>query len=96
MRKNNTQKIDEIVQQYLKALGVDGKLREVKLIKSWDDVVGRTIAKATRHIYIKDRKLFIELRSSVIRNELFLIREQLCEVLNKNAGEHVVDEIVLK
>ena len=96
MRKNNTQKIDEIVRQYLKALGVDGKLREVRLVKSWDDVVGKTIAKSTRNIYIKDRKLFVELRSSVIRNELFLIREQLCEVLNEKAGESVINEIVLK
>jgi len=76
MRKNNTQKIDAVVNEYLKALKIDGKLKEVRLIRSWDEIVGKTIAHSTREIFIKDRKLFVKLNSSIIRNELFLLREK--------------------
>ena len=96
MRKKNTQKIDDVVREYLKALKIDDKLKEVKLIKSWEDVVGKTIARSTNDIYIKDRKLYVKLNSSVIRNELFMLRDGLKKALNDQAGEVLIDEIILK
>jgi len=96
MRKKNTQKLDEVIKEYLKALKIDDKLKEVQLIKSWDDVVGKTIAKSTSNIYIKNRKLFVQLNSSVIRNELFMLRDGLKKALNDKAGEEIIDEIILK
>lgn len=96
MRKNNTQKIEDVVNEYLKALNIDGKLKEVRLIRSWDEVVGKTIARSTREIFIKDRKLFVKLNSSVIRNELFMLRDGLKKALNDKAGEIIIDEIILK
>ena len=96
MRKKNTQKIDVVIKEYLKALKIDDKLKEVQLIKSWDDIVGKTIARSTNSIYIKNRKLFIKLNSSVIRNELFMLRDGLKKALNDKAGEEIIDEIILK
>lgn len=96
MRKKNSQKIGDVIQEYLKALKIDDKLKEVQLIKSWDEIVGKTIARSTNNIYIKNRKLFVNLNSSVIRNELFMLREGLLKALNDKAGEKVIDEIILK
>ncbi|NOQ27149.1 MAG: DUF721 domain-containing protein [Bacteroidales bacterium] len=96
MRKKNTQKIDDVVREYLKAFKIDDKLKEVRLIKSWDDIVGKTIARSTSNIYINNRKLFVILKSSVIRNELFMLREGLKKALNDKAGEIIIDEIILK
>lgn len=96
MRKKNTQKLDEVIQEYLKALKIDDKIKEVRLIRSWDEMVGKTIARSTKEIYIKNRKLFVQLNSSVIRNELFMIRDGLKNALNDQAGESVIDEIILK
>lgn len=96
MRKKNTQKIDDVVKEYLKAFKIDDKLKEVRLIKSWDDIVGKTIARSTSDIYINNRKLFVILKSSVIRNELFMLREGLKKALNDKAGEIIIDEIILK
>ena len=96
MRKKNTQKLDEVIQEYLKALNIDNKLKEVQLIKSWDDIVGRTIARATQNIFVKNRKLYIQLSSSIIRSELFMIRDGLKKTLNNHVGEEVIDEIILQ
>ncbi len=96
MRKKNTQKLDEVIKEYLKALKIDDKLKEVELIRSWDEIVGKTIARSTDQIYIRDRKLFIRLKSSVIRNELFMLREGLTKALNDKVGHSVIDEIILR
>lgn len=96
MRKTNAQPLKEAIQDYLKAMKMHGKLREVNLIGQWEKQVGPTITKATKEIYVKDKKLFVWLNSSVIRNELMLIREPLKNKLNELAGSDVITEIVFR
>jgi predicted nucleic acid-binding Zn ribbon protein len=95
MKRSNTQPLKEVIQEYLEALKMNQKLREVSMLSKWESTVGRTIARATKDIYIKDRKLFVVLNSSVIRNELMLIKEPLVKRLNDDAKAQVVDELVL-
>jgi predicted nucleic acid-binding Zn ribbon protein len=61
MKKNNTQSIGEVIEQYLKALKIDGKMKEARILDQWDKIVGKTIAKTTRDLYIKNRVLYIHL-----------------------------------
>ena len=96
MKKSNTQPLKQVIQEYLDALKMTSKLKEVGLIGSWERVVGKTISRATKDIYIKDRILYIALSSSVIRNELDMIKEPLVERLNSEAKADVIDAIVVK
>ena len=93
MRKKESQKLGEIIREYVRAMDIDGKLKEVGLVKSWEEVIGRTVAKATNDIYIKNRKLFVYLNSSVIRNQLLMMKQGILDALNKKAGEKVIDDI---
>ena len=90
------QPLGEALQQYLKALQIDGKLKEVRLIRSWEDFVGRMVANATKEIYIKDKVLFVHLNSSVVRKELSMIKEEIIKRMNESAGERLIEKIVLR
>ena len=96
MKRSNTQPLKEVLQDYVKALKMSSKLKEVRLIGSWERVVGKTINRATRDIYINNRKLYITLNSSVIRNELYHMRELLIKRLNEEVNSEVIDDISLK
>ncbi|MFP4018201.1 MAG: DUF721 domain-containing protein [Bacteroidales bacterium] len=96
MRRKNTQRLDEIINSYLKQMDLDGKLKEVKLTSSWEEIVGKLIARKTDKIFIKDRKLFVYLNSSIVRNELSMLKDSLIDELNKKAGDSVIDDIILK
>jgi len=96
MRRKKTLLISEVLREYRKEMNIDVKLKEVELLRSWEDIAGRAISKRTSKVYIKNRTLFIHLTSSVVRNELLMIREVLKARLNEVAGEVLVDEIVLK
>ncbi len=96
MKKSNAQPLKEIISEYLDALKMKQKLREVSLISSWEKHVGKTIARATREIYIKDRILYVVLNSSVVRNELLHLKSMLLEQLNSGSPEKVIDDIMLK
>ena len=96
MRRTNAQPLKDVIQEYVKALKMSSKLKEVRLIGSWDKVVGKMISRSTRDIYINNRTLFVTLNSSVVRNELYISKELLMKRLNEEVGSDVIDNIELK
>jgi hypothetical protein len=59
-------------------------------------MLGNNIARATTKIFIKDRVLFVYLKSSIVRNELMMLKSSIIKSLNEQAGEKVIDDIVLR
>jgi hypothetical protein len=96
MRRSNTQNISDVVSQLLKELHIDHKLKEIRLINSWEELLGKNVARATTNIFIKNRTLFVFLKSSVVRNELMMLKTGIIKALNDKAGETLVDDIILK
>jgi predicted nucleic acid-binding Zn ribbon protein len=96
MRRSKTISLAEAIEDYIKEMNLGPKLKEISLIDSWETMVGKAISSRTSKVYIKDKVLFVHLNSSVVRNELMMIREVLKEKLNNEAGEEVIKEIVLK
>lgn len=96
MRKSQTQNISEVISVILKANGLEDKLAETRLIHSWEELLGKSVARLTKGMYIKDRKLFVSLGSSVVRSELMMIKKDLLIRLNEKAGKCIIDDIVLK
>lgn len=96
MRRSKTISLAEAIKDYIREMKLDGKLVEVNLINSWEEIVGKAISSRTSKIYIKDHILYVHLNSSVVRNELLMVREALREKLNERAGSEVIKEIVLR
>jgi predicted nucleic acid-binding Zn ribbon protein len=96
MRRSKTISIAEAVSDYIKEMNLGEKLSEVGVINSWEETVGKAISSRTTKIYIKDHVLYVHLSSSVVRNELLMLREALREKLNQKAGTEAIKEIVLR
>ena len=96
MEKSNTQNIGNVIRAYLKEFRLDKPLKERELVRSWETLLGRTVSRATNRIFLKDGKLFVYLNSSVVRNELYMLQEEIRQKLNEAAGEEMVREIILK
>ncbi len=96
MRRSKTISIAEAVNEYIREMNIGEKLSEAGVVNSWEEVVGKAISSRTTKIYIKDHVLYVHLNSSVVRNELLMLREALREKLNQKAGTEVIKEIVLR
>ncbi len=96
MRRSKTISLAEALKDYVKVMNLEGKLNEVGLINSWEDIVGKAISSRTSKMYIKDQILYVHLNSSVVRNELLMLRQALIEKLNENAGSEVIKDIVFR
>ncbi|MDR1226219.1 MAG: DUF721 domain-containing protein [Prevotellaceae bacterium] len=71
-------------------------LQRTYALSLWCEVAGKTIAKCTRGIFIKDKKLYVELSSSVARNELFMLRSDLIHRINEKAGKILIKDLILR
>lgn len=96
MKKKEIRRIDSLLQQFVRANNLERGLAEYRLMKAWKELLGVTIAKRTKSMHIRNRKLFVTLHSSVVRNELAMIKQSLIPKLNEAAGMKVIDDIVLK
>lgn len=96
MKRKEIQKIDSLLDQFVKSNKLEKGLAEYRLLKSWKDLLGVTISRKTKSMHIRNRKLFVTLHSSVVRNELSMIKDTLIKRLNEAAGMNVIDDIILK
>jgi len=96
MRRSKTISLAEAMKDYIKEMHLEGKLNEIGVINSWEETVGKAIASRTSKIFIKDQVLYVHLNSSVVRNELLMLRQALKEKINEKAGDEVIKDIVLR
>jgi predicted nucleic acid-binding Zn ribbon protein len=96
MRASNTQKLGEVIEEYLKALRLKNRVKEFELIRHWEELLGPVISSMVSRIYIKERILFVQVQSAVLRNELFMQQEKLLRTLNEKSGQKIIDRIVFR
>lgn len=94
MRRTNDKSLKEAIEQMLDVYRLRRKFDETSLIAAWPDMMGKAIANRTKEMFIRDRKLFIRIESSVIKNEMVMIRSQILDRMNERAGSKILDEIV--
>ncbi len=94
MSRTNDKTLKEAMDQLLNVYRLKGKFDETFAVSSWEAVVGKAVANRTKEIFIRDKKLFIRIESSVVKNELKMMRSQIIANLNEKAGSNVVQEIV--
>ena len=96
MRRRNTQSLSEVIKEYISANKIDRKLKEIDIVEGWENLLGKTISHYTRNIYIRNRILYVDISSAVVKNELFLMRDEICRKINERAGDKIIDRIVFR
>jgi predicted nucleic acid-binding Zn ribbon protein len=96
MERSNIQSLRQVIDKFLKETPLHKKLLERRIIEGWDEVMGKAVAQATGKRYINDGTLYIHLSSSVLRNELFMMKDSILAKLNRYAGEEVIRDVVFK
>ena len=94
MRKTNDKTLKEAIEQMLQVYKIKRRYDETGIIASWPTFVGKSVANRTKEIFIRDKKLFLRIESSVIKNELLMMRTQIIDKINNEAKEILVEEII--
>jgi len=97
-RKSNEITLGEAIKQLIDTYNVNSKrkLSEAQMMSSWDKAVGSVVAKHTVRMWVQNRKLYVEVDSAALRQELVYSRGKIKKSLNKLAGENLIDEVVFR
>jgi len=94
MRKPNDVTLKDAIGKMLDVYRLRRKFDETSILAIWPEIMGTAIANRTKQIYIHDKKLFIRIESSVIKNELVMVRQGIIQKLNAHAGSEVITEMI--
>ncbi len=94
MGRTNDKTLKEAIEQMLQVYKIKRKYDETGIKTSWPELVGKSVANRTKEIYIHNKKLFLRIESSVIKNELVLMRAQIIDKINNDAKVVLVEEII--
>jgi hypothetical protein len=95
-RSSEFKPLGDIVTRLMKAYQLDDKLLEVEVLSKWEEMMGKAVASRTRSISIKEKKLILELDSSVMREELLFGKNIIIERINKYAEKQIVTDVYFK
>jgi predicted nucleic acid-binding Zn ribbon protein len=90
----NDKSLKEAFEQMLQVYKIKKRYDETGVKASWPNLVGAAVANRTKDIYVYDKKLFLRIESSVIKNELLLMRDQIIQKINEEAKTNLVEDII--
>ncbi|MFQ5601782.1 MAG: DUF721 domain-containing protein [bacterium] len=93
MKKNEPKKLGESISKLIKALGVEKKIKEQELLRNWSSLMGEKISKVTEVEKVVDGILFIKVVNSIWRNELFYMKRELLQIIEKKIGQNIINDI---
>lgn len=93
-RKSNLSTIEESLNDLLKTYRIQNKFDATRLTSSWERLMGTPISKRTKRVFVKDRKLFVELSSAPLRHQLSLSKRMILELFDREFGKKLLDDIV--
>lgn len=96
MKRNNTEQIGDLLRKFMREEGLETPLNQQRLIDSWKEVLGPTIASYTTNLYIRNQILYVHLTSAALREELMMGRELLVRNLNRHVGTTVIINIIFR
>jgi predicted nucleic acid-binding Zn ribbon protein len=95
-RLGQSNTLKNVLDEMIREMKIGNKLTEMKIKKIWFEQMQGIIAKNTRGIYLKENTLSIYIESSVLKQELFMAREKICQILNDKLGEKVIKEVIIR
>ena len=83
--RSNDKSLKEAIEQMLQVYKIKRRYDETSIVAHWPELVGKSVANRTKELFIHDKKLFLRIESSVIKNELMLMRTQIIGKINEDA-----------
>ena len=92
--RHSTIHISQAIQELLKTQHLKPKFDEANVVASWERIVGKSIAKRTKRINIRNKVLFVEMNSPTMKHDMGFHKKEMLELIKKEFGNEVVSEIV--
>lgn len=95
-REHKESPISEVLKGFIDANKLQKGLDKVSVDEAWHKLMGNAISKYTTAISLERDVLFVQLSSSVLREELSYGKTKIIKMINEEMGKEVVTKLVLR
>lgn len=95
-RKAEETSMGDLLKDFIQTNKLEKGLDKVDVKDAWHLVMGTAISKYTTNILLERDTLFVQLSSSVLREELSYGREKIIGLLNEELGKNLIVKLVLR
>tara|TARA_B100000768_G_scaffold162819_1_gene163648 strand:- start:511 stop:807 length:297 start_codon:yes stop_codon:yes gene_type:complete len=95
-RHNDQQKIDDLLKSFVKENKLEKGLDKVNVEAAWRDLMGNGVNNYTNSVKLHQDTLYVELSSSVLREELSYGKEKILSMLNEELGKDLISKLILR
>lgn len=92
-RSGHATPMKELVDKLMRAYQLQGKMTELDVLDKWEEMMGKAVAFRTTKLSIRNKTLYIELNSSVMRDELVHGKQIIIERVNQQAGFRIIEDV---
>ncbi|GAA4276330.1 DUF721 domain-containing protein [Aquimarina mytili] len=95
-RHQEHQSLGDVLKDFVTDNNLQKGLDKVAVRDVWEKVMGPAITKYTQNIKLERDTLFVQLSSSVLREELGYGKEKIITNLNEELGKELIKKLVLR
>ncbi len=95
-RQGEDHSISEVLKSFIDANKLQKGLDKVSIQDAWHKVMGNAISKYTTQIKLDRDVLYVELSSSVLREELSYGKTKIIAMINEEMGKELIHKLVLR
>ena len=96
MNHSNEHSLKDLIKELLKEYQLSDRMNEIKINNIWPKVVGKLIARHTKAMYYRNKKLYVTLDNAALKEEMHYAKEKLLKQINKQAQETIIEVIFFK
>ncbi|MDX1315548.1 MAG: DUF721 domain-containing protein [Eudoraea sp.] len=95
-KHKNQQSLGEALQEFISNNNLQGGIDEVNVREAWERVLGNGVNHYTKSVSLRNNTLYVNLSSSVLREELSLGTSRIIAMLNEDLGREVIEKLILR
>ncbi|WP_108868744.1 DUF721 domain-containing protein [Aquimarina aquimarini] len=95
-RHQEHQTLEQVLKNFVTDNNLQKGLDKVAVRDVWEKVMGPAITKYTRNIKLERETLFVELTSSVLREELSYGKQKIIDNLNEELTKTLITKLILR
>jgi len=96
IRKDEPQGIGDVLRQFTKNNKLEKGLDNAKVVDLWEKLLGPGVQAYTKSVRLVGDTLYVQLSSSVLREELAYGKENIISMLNEELKKEVIKQVVLR
>ncbi|MEY4431988.1 MAG: hypothetical protein RLZZ44_118 [Bacteroidota bacterium] len=95
-RQSNQSTVGDILKQIIQVNKWQPGMDQIAVIEAWKNLMGNGVNSYTKNVALRGSTLYVELTSSVLREELSHGKSKIITMINEELQREVIKEVVLR